>query len=112
MAGSTTRDVKLEPIGLGDILSRYHLHVPPNQRNYAWEEDHTGQLFADFSRALNEGGDYFVGSIVTIPRSQSVLEVVDGQQRLATTAILFRLCVTTSPASMRCGRLSRQPEIF
>jgi len=34
-------------------------------------------------------GDYFLGTIVTIPRPSGVLEVVDGQQRLGTTAILL-----------------------
>ena len=35
------------------------------------------------------GSDYFLGTIVTIPQSDNTLEVVDGQQRLATLAILM-----------------------
>src|SRR5204863_473284 len=34
-------------------------------------------------------GSYFLGTIVTIPRTGGALEVVDGQQRLATTAIML-----------------------
>ena len=34
-------------------------------------------------------GSYFLGTIVTIPRPNGALEVVDGQQRLATTAIML-----------------------
>lgn len=86
---STSSEVRLDTVGLGDVLRRFHLRVPPNQRHYAWGDEHTSQLFSDFSKALVDGRDYFVGSIVTIPRSQNILEVVDGQQRLATTAILF-----------------------
>jgi len=45
----------------------------------------------DLTRAIadEESEEYFLGTIVTIPRSPDVLEVVDGQQRLATTAILL-----------------------
>ena len=44
MPSSTARSIDLDSIGLGTILKRYHLHVPPNQRNYAWEEEHVEQL--------------------------------------------------------------------
>jgi hypothetical protein len=47
-------------------------------------------LFRDFSREIGEGDRrYFLGTVVTIPRPGGILEVVDGQQRLATTAILL-----------------------
>jgi hypothetical protein len=48
------------------------------------------QLLQDFTKAMNEAGSYFLGTVVTIPSSDDGgLEVVDGQQRLATTAILL-----------------------
>jgi len=74
--------------GLGTFLKSYQLEVPPNQREYAWTEEVT-ELFQDFSKAINEDTDYFLGTIVTIPRGDGALEVVDGQQRLATTALLL-----------------------
>lgn len=75
--------------GLGSILKQNLLVVPPNQREYAWTDRQVTQLFQDFARALNEGAPYFLGTIVTIPHVDGSLEVVDGQQRLATTAILL-----------------------
>ena len=89
MANGAIREITLDALGLGAILSGFQLQVPPNQRDYAWEDEHTSQLFTDLSKAFVEGTDYFVGSIVTIPRGPNLLEVVDGQQRLATTAILL-----------------------
>lgn len=79
---------QFEQIGLGSILKQNQLFVPPNQRDYAWTDVEVTKLLQDFARAINEG-DYFVGTIVTIPRAEGTLEVVDGQQRLATTAILL-----------------------
>ena len=43
------------------------------------------QLFRDFAKAIaDDEPGCFLGTIVTIPRSDGALEVVDGQQRLAT----------------------------
>ena len=77
-----------EQVGIGSLLKQNLLRVPPNQREYAWTEREVEQLFTDIARAIGDNTDYFLGTIVTIPR-QTGLEVVDGQQRLATTAILL-----------------------
>ena len=89
MADTQSR-MAFEQLGLGSVLSRNRLFVPPNQREYAWTDLEVSKLFQDLARAIadNEPG-YFLGTIVTIPRSDDTLEVVDGQQRLATTAILL-----------------------
>jgi uncharacterized protein with ParB-like and HNH nuclease domain len=76
-------------MGLGAILKQYFVKVPLNQRDYAWEEENVEQLLDDFSRAISSDEEHFVGSIVTIPIGKDELEVVDGQQRLATTALLL-----------------------
>jgi hypothetical protein len=81
--------IAFDEAGLGGILKQHLLAVPPNQREYAWTEEEVTQLLHDYSRAIDEDGPYFLGTIVTIPGSEGTLEVVDGQQRLATTAILF-----------------------
>ncbi|MDE2902430.1 MAG: DUF262 domain-containing HNH endonuclease family protein [Chloroflexota bacterium] len=81
--------IGFEQVGIGSLLRQNLLRVPPNQREYAWTEREVGQLFTDIARAVGENTDYFLGTIVTIPRPNGLLEVVDGQQRLATTAILL-----------------------
>jgi hypothetical protein len=81
--------IAFEELGLGSLLKRYQLRVPSNQREYAWTERETTQLLQDFANAIRETGPYFLGTIVTIPQGEGTLEVVDGQQRLATTAILL-----------------------
>lgn len=81
--------VAFDQAGLGSVLKQFTLAVPPNQRDYAWTDEEVIQLFQDFARAIREDESYFLGTIVTIPRANELLEVVDGQQRLATTAILL-----------------------
>ena len=75
--------------GIGGVLKQERLEVPPNQREYAWTDVEVRQLFQDLAKAIGAGKDHFLGTLVTIPRRNGVLEVVDGQQRLATTAIFL-----------------------
>jgi uncharacterized protein with ParB-like and HNH nuclease domain len=81
--------IVFEQTGLGDVLKKHLLVVPSNQREYAWTDEEVVQLFQDFGKALGDGSEYFLGTLVTIPRRNGTLEVVDGQQRLATTALLL-----------------------
>jgi hypothetical protein len=81
--------IAFEELGLGSLLKRYRLRVPANQREYAWTDREVTDLFQDYALAINDDKPYFLGTIVTIPREEGTLEVVDGQQRLATTAILL-----------------------
>lgn len=83
------KQIAFEELGLGSLLKRYQLRLPPNQREYAWGEREVTQLLQDFARAVNVEGPYFLGTVVTIPRDEGALDVVDGQQRLATSAILL-----------------------
>ncbi len=77
-------------LGIAGVLKAYRLQVPLNQREYRWEKKQITRLFQDLSRAIdNEEPEYFLGTIVTIPMELDSLEVVDGQQRLATVAILL-----------------------
>ena len=80
---------KFSQLGLASILKQNRLVVPPNQRNYSWAKEEVMTLLQDFARSIGEDATYFVGTIVTIRKDDNVLEVVDGQQRLATTAILL-----------------------
>lgn len=77
--------------GIGHFLSDNFLRVPSFQRSYAWEKEHVEDYWNDIKRAMNEGdGDYFVGSLVLSEvDKEDVLEVVDGQQRLATTTMIL-----------------------
>ena len=86
----TETEIGFAQLGLASILKQNQLAVPPNQREYSWTEREVRTLLQDFAKVISEGdGNYFLGTIVTIPRKTRVLEVVDGQQRLATTTIML-----------------------
>ncbi len=79
---------------LGEIVrNKKGLHVPINQRSYAWKRSHVEDLFKDLNGAITLGGseEYFLGSIIVVnpPNNTNFIEVYDGQQRIATTMILI-----------------------
>ena len=96
-------EIGFAQLGLGSVLKHNQLRVPANQRNYAWTSKEVVTLFQDLGRAIIEEPSYFLGTIVTIPRDGGILEVVDGQQRLATTAIFL--------SAIRDYLLTREPII-
>lgn len=63
------RQIGFEQVGLRTAIRQNQLVVPPNQGDYAWTDDEVKQLFQDFAKAINEGTDYFLGTVVTIPRA-------------------------------------------
>ena len=85
-----TEKIQFEHKGIGDILAYNRLAVPPNQREYSWEDQHVYDLFHDFANAITTNkGRYFLGTIVLTNTGRNIPEVSDGQQRLATTTILL-----------------------
>jgi hypothetical protein len=85
-----TKGFELQSLGIAGVLKSYRLRVPAYQREYAWTDDEVRQLYEDLANAKLENKDYFLGTIVTINMGDAnPLEIVDGQQRLTTTAILL-----------------------
>jgi hypothetical protein len=82
--------IRADQMGIGTILKTCWLKVPPHQREYRWTDTHVETLFEDLQKALaSDEPEYFLGTIVTIPDIDGALEVIDGQQRLATITILM-----------------------
>jgi Protein of unknown function DUF262/Protein of unknown function (DUF1524) len=86
MAGLRT-PIGFEHLGIGSVLSRNRLVVPLNQREYSWEKKHVSDLLTDFSKVITKKS-YFLGTLVLTTTQDDAFEVIDGQQRLATTTIL------------------------
>lgn len=89
-------------VHIGELFADANVFVmPPFQRPYCWGEE-ASQLYDDISSAMMRGEavrtgrknrqEYFLGPIiVTRGQAPGVLEVIDGQQRLATLAILLAI---------------------
>lgn len=85
-------EMKIVLEGIGHALSDNLLAVPIHQRSYAWEDQHINDLLQDIGSAISKNeNEYFLGSIVVARGTGDRPEVVDGQQRLATTTILLGL---------------------
>lgn len=78
------------------VLTRnYRYTVPDYQRRYSWGEEQWGALWADLN-SIRSDSTHFLGSIVLIERPGGLnelnkLEIVDGQQRIATITVLLGL---------------------
>lgn len=76
---------------LGHLLADYLLEVPRFQRAYSWDESNVDEYLTDLAAARNNDLSYFMGTVVfALPADgQQRRQIVDGQQRIATTAVLL-----------------------
>ncbi len=95
-----------------------YLQVPKYQRKYDWEKEReVSKLIEDIFD--NIGQTYFMGPIIlcpVIPPNGSSIELIDGQQRLATLAIFIRALVDyvqkrKSDASFPAGLVEKMNKI-
>lgn len=83
-------ELKFDHLGIGTMIHREQLRVPPNQREYSWTKDNVDDLYRDIADAIADHKSiYFLGTVVLATPDDQNPEVVDGQQRLATTTILL-----------------------
>ena len=85
-------------MSLNQIFERRALRIPSYQRGYAWEKQHRDDLLQDLEDlAQQRDGRHYTGTIVVREKGSvlvgsdrvSLLDVVDGQQRLTTLVILL-----------------------
>lgn len=77
---------------IGHLLADRLLSVPRFQRRYSWDESNVAEYLSDLLTASKKERSYFLGTIVLADDAASTdgrQIIVDGQQRLATTAILL-----------------------
>jgi uncharacterized protein with ParB-like and HNH nuclease domain len=75
----------IEQLFTGD--TRYA--VPKYQRSFAWGADEIEELWEDLMAAIAREGEYFLGTMVLHRRQAGLLEIIDGQQRLASITMIF-----------------------
>jgi hypothetical protein len=82
--------IRIQLEGIAHVLADNRLRVPVFQRSYAWESSHVTELLQDIYDAVRaDAKEYFLGSVVVSTEHAGLLEVVDGQQRLATVTIVL-----------------------
>jgi len=78
--------IKFDDDGIGHYIKDNFLKVPVYQRAFAWGISNIQDLFEDIKDSYPE--DYFIGTIV-VNKKGDYLEIVDGQQRIATISLFF-----------------------
>ena len=79
--------------GIGEFIQhRRFFCVPDHQRDYAWTDEEVEQFLNDVIGAIQESEqDYFLGLLVVVQPAEDSgpWEILDGQQRLATTIMVY-----------------------
>ena len=87
---STMMIAEAPTTGIGRLITDNRFFVPTHQRDYKWDRDRVQKFIDDLVEALERGDKfYFIGLMVFMRADDNRLRVLDGQQRLATTVILF-----------------------
>ena len=75
---------------IGKIIECSYI-VPLYQRNFAWGDAEIKQLVTDLYRSYKRNQPaYFIGSLITLKRSEKEFEVIDGQQRLTAISLILK----------------------
>ncbi len=88
------KKIESDKIILSKLFKDFWFLIPEYQRPYVWTPDNVNDLLEDlwFTYENNPEDEYFIGSLVLKKITESSFdeyEVLDGQQRLTTFAILF-----------------------
>lgn len=82
----------------GSEGSKYQLTIPNYQRAYVWDKERVKILLEDLDEYLdmksnkNKPNTYLLGSLILYKNDKDEFEVVDGQQRLVSLALIL-LCL-------------------
>lgn len=87
----TTSYFDAKTFGIGQLITqRKKLLVPTHQRDFSWTLDNVTQFIRDILGAFeNSDPDYFIGLIVLLGPRENAWYILDGQQRLATTTMIY-----------------------
>lgn len=75
---------------ISHLLADRLLEVPSFQRSYSWDDGNVADFLNDLETSRKKKTGYFLGTVVFANSNDTSRQlIVDGQQRLATTAILL-----------------------
>lgn len=97
---SDQNDQKLEIFS----KDRFSLNIPDYQRPYTWEKKHVKTLLKDVSEQANKNNQkYLLGSLILHKNNENKFNIVDGQQRLTTLALILKvLCENNQEKCNEC----------
>ncbi|HEB7542398.1 TPA: DUF262 domain-containing protein, partial [Campylobacter coli] len=71
---------------------RFSLNIPDYQRPYTWGIEQVKILLKDISEQVNKNDQkYLLGSLILHKNNENKFNIVDGQQRLTTLALILKV---------------------
>ncbi|RVY52695.1 DUF262 domain-containing protein, partial [Helicobacter pylori] len=91
----------MELLNLDGVIEKGMFEIPSYQRGYAWQEGQLKDFWNDLEHVSKLGNQFHYMHSLTLRESEnefesSVFEIIDGQQRLATSLILLGLLAKTT----------------
>jgi len=82
---NTSNDTYKQLLAGGSVF-----RIPRFQRDYSWKEDNWEDLWSDIIDLMNdpEVDAHYMGYLVLQPKSDHSMDIIDGQQRMTTLALL------------------------
>lgn len=90
----TVPKIESSNLSIADLLRDFY-SVPDFQREYVWSQSNVEKLLEDIYYSLYENdrhleeAEYFLGSIVVFRDKDGTFQLIDGQQRVTTTYLIF-----------------------
>lgn len=97
--GSSSNDVDFSQKEINKVL-KLNLNIPDYQRIYCWEENQVITLLNDIESITTSR--YYLGNII-LCENEGKLDIVDGQQRLVTLAIIRYLLLNEDNELLSCS---------
>lgn len=84
-------ELDAKTFGVGELITQRKLFVvPEHQRTYSWSIEEIEQYVSDVAGAAKRNApDYFIGLVVLQGPIEGAWHILDGQQRLATTTMVY-----------------------
>lgn len=84
------KEIDFDLLGISEAIRLNRFVVPPNQREYSWNDEQVVAFLDDIQVAIRTPDrPYFLGTIVLTLGKGEQLDVADGQQRLSTTTMVL-----------------------
>lgn len=77
-----------------DLLENYKSFIIPDyQRSYSWDKNKLEDLLTDWEEFLDKGNNgslsYYMGVLLLFENKDKKFEIIDGQQRITTLALIY-----------------------
>ncbi|WP_187871409.1 DUF262 domain-containing protein [Helicobacter pylori] len=87
----------MELLNLDGVIEKGVFEIPSYQRGYAWQKEQLKDFWNDLEHVSKLGDKFhYMHSLTLRELESSTLEIIDGQQRLATSLILLGLLAKTT----------------